>query len=103
MGWWTLAVLAVVATLSAKGWTTFAIERLRNALSLSQREAMGIKARLGDLRQEHQRLSRERSAKEHDIKRLRSSIADLERRIKQHEEEEKQASDAHDKLRRSRS
>jgi hypothetical protein len=82
MIWYVTCFIATVVTIVGKWYFTTAIERLRQSLLREQREALSLKGELTDLRQDQRgksRLVRER--READIKRLKSSIAQLQGEI----------------------
>ena len=81
MIWYVTCFIATVVTIGAKWYFTTAVERLRQSLLREQREALVLKGELTDLRQDQRgqgRLVREREA---EIKRLKSSIAQLQGEI----------------------
>jgi septal ring factor EnvC (AmiA/AmiB activator) len=81
MIWWVTCFVATVVTIVAKWYFTTAVERLRQTLLHEQREALSLKGELSDLRQDQRGKGRLVRESEADIKRLKSSIAQLQGEI----------------------
>ena len=81
MIWWITCFAATVITIVAKWYFTNSIERLRQTLLREQREALVLKGELGDMRQDQRGKNRLCREKEAEIKRLKSSIAQVQGEI----------------------
>ena len=81
MIWWIVCFVATVVTIVAKWYFTTSVERLRQTLLREQREALVLKGELSDLRQDQRGQSRLVREREAEIKRLKSSISQLQGEI----------------------
>ena len=81
MIWWITCFIATVVTIVSKWYFTTSIERLRQSHLREQREALALKGELTDLRQDQRGKSRLVREREAEIKRLKSSIAQLQGEI----------------------
>lgn len=81
MIWWVTCFVATVVTIFSKWYFTTSVERLRQSLLREQREALSLTGELTDLRQDQRGKSRLVREREADIKRLKTSIANLQGEI----------------------